>query len=147
MLSSSSRHGLRTSLDRNWALCAMTRVGSTCLGSLRLSALIMASRDSTVLGITLSHPFLSSYHHHLPRKLGTMTGVTPPSLVDCSPLLKYGGKLSCCTTLASVAVSQRSDPSSDAPRMPPPTPPRRLLVAPLLPYGGWSPASDVGNSP
>ena len=29
------------------------------------------------------HPFLSSYHHHLPRKLGTVTGVASPSLPRC----------------------------------------------------------------
>ena len=82
---------------------------------------------------------MSSYHHHLPRKLGTTTGVTPPpSLVDCSSLLKYGGKLSCCTALASAAASRRSDPSSDAPRMPPPIPP-------LPPFGGTSPTIVVGH--
>ena len=54
LLSSSSKHGLRTSQDKNWVLYAMIRVGNTCLGSLRLSALTMASRDSTVLGIAHS---------------------------------------------------------------------------------------------
>ena len=42
------------SLDRNCAVCVTTRAASTCPGSLRPSALTMASRDSTVLGITPS---------------------------------------------------------------------------------------------
>ena len=42
------------SLDRGWAVCVITRAASTCLGSLRPSALIMGSRDSIVLRIASS---------------------------------------------------------------------------------------------
>ena len=56
--SSSSRLGLRMTLGRNWALWGMTRVESTCPGSLRCSALSMASRDSTLSGIALSRMVL-----------------------------------------------------------------------------------------
>ena len=68
-----------------------------------------------------------------PGNWATYGGILlPPSLADCSPLLKYGGKLSSCTTLAPAAVSRRSDPSSDVPRMPPPIPP--------LPPFRWHPS-------
>ena len=46
--SGSSKLGLRMSLVKQWAHCAMIRVGSTCPMNLRHSTLIMASRDSTL---------------------------------------------------------------------------------------------------
>ena len=54
LLLSSLRHGQKTSLVTDWAVCAMIRAASTCLGSLRPFALIMASRDSIVLRIAPS---------------------------------------------------------------------------------------------
>jgi hypothetical protein len=48
------------SLVRDWARCVMTRVGSTCLEILGHSALIMASRSSTLSGNAPSRMVLQS---------------------------------------------------------------------------------------
>ena len=87
MLSSSSRLGLRTSLGKNWALCIMIRVGNTCLGSLRLSALIMASRDSTVLRIALSRMVLQK------GPIGCWKKVSSPCYMSLACLHHSGKKL------------------------------------------------------
>jgi hypothetical protein len=58
LLSSSSRHGLKTSLITGWAPCATIKVGNTCLGGLKRFASTMASKDNTLSEIGLSRMVL-----------------------------------------------------------------------------------------